>query len=202
VVFDPETEAFLRTQAKAALRKRLRALRNSIPEKARAARSQKIVERVLASAPFARAKVVALFWPMLERNEVDVRPIETAALENGKLVAYPFLQDEAGITLRLAESSSLEERGHGFAEPSPGASEAETSDELLVIVPALAVDPSGHRIGYGKGFYDGLLARIRPPAFAIAVAYDFQVVPEVPRAPHDRPVDLVITDLRRWEIPR
>src|SRR2546423_8429068 len=140
-------------QAKAALRKRLRAVRNSIPEKARAMRSQKIVERVLASAPFARAKVVALFWPMLERNEVDVRPIEAAALENGKLVAYPFLQDEAGISLRLGESSSLEERGYGFAEPSPGASEAETSDELLVIVPALAVDPSGHRIGYGKGFY-------------------------------------------------
>jgi 5-formyltetrahydrofolate cyclo-ligase len=201
VVFDPDTESFFRMQAKAALRTRLRALRNSIPDKARAARSQKIVERVLASAPFARAKVVALFWPMLERNEVDVRPIEAAAREKGKLVAYPSLQDEARMTLRLAESSSLEERGHGFAEPAEGASEAEASDELLVIVPALAIDPTGHRIGYGKGFYDNLLARICPPAFALGIAYDFEVVPEVPRAPHDRAVDLVITDLRSWQIP-
>ena len=189
-------------QAKAALRTRLRALRNTIPEKALAARSQTIVERVLASAPFARAKVVGLFWPMLERNEVDVRPIEAAARAKGKLVAFPSLQDEARMSLRLAESSSLEERGHGFAEPAEGTSEAEANDELLVIVPALAVDPTGHRIGYGKGFYDGLLARICPPAFALGIAYDFQVVPEVPKAPHDRAVDVVITDLRSWEIPR
>jgi len=202
VVFDPNVESFLRRQAKAALRKRLRALRNSLPEKARAARSQRIVERVLASAPFERAKVVGLFWPMLERNEVDVRPIDAAAREEGKLVCYPFLQSESEMTLLWADPSSLEERGHGFAEPPEQATEAKASDELLVIVPALAVDPTGQRIGYGKGFYDRLLARICPPAFALAVAYDFEVVPEVPRAEHDRAVDMVITDLRSWEIPR
>jgi len=202
VVFEPDIESFLRRQAKAALRKRLRALRNSIPEKARAARSGRIVERVLASEPFARAKVVGLFWPMLEQNEVDVRPIETSARESGKLVAYPCLHDDARSTLRLAESSSLEERGHGFTEPPEGASEAEASGDLLVIVPALAVDPTGHRIGYGKGFYDRLLRRICPPAFALAVAYDFEVVSEVPKAEHDHAVDFVITDLRSWEIPR
>ncbi len=76
------------------------------------------------------------------------------------------------------------------------------SEELVVVVPALAVDPIGHRIGYGKGFYDRLLARICPPAFAIAVAYDFEVVPEVPADTHDHAVDVVVTDLRRWQVTR
>jgi 5-formyltetrahydrofolate cyclo-ligase len=202
VVFDPDVESFFRRQAKASLRKRLRALRSSIPEKARASRSQKIVERVLASAPFERAKIVGLFWPMLERGEVDVRPIDAVAREKGKLVFYPHVQGESEMTLLLADPSSLEERGHGFAEPPEGATEVNASDELLIIVPALAVDPTGQRIGYGKGFYDRLLGRICPPAFALAIAYDFEVVPEVPRAEHDRAADMVVTDLRSWEIPR
>jgi 5-formyltetrahydrofolate cyclo-ligase len=198
LVFDPNVDFLLRRQAKAVIRKRARALRNSIPASALAARSEKIVERVVASAPFERAKSVGLFWPMLERGEVDVRGIDRAARERGKLVAYPLLEEEAGMRLAYAEPSALEERGHLFAEPPDDAPTA-APDDLVVIVPALAVDPTGQRIGYGKGFYDRLLAHIRPPAFAIAVAYDFEVVPEVPATEHDQRVDMVMTDLRSWQ---
>jgi 5-formyltetrahydrofolate cyclo-ligase len=198
LVFDPDVDSMLRLQAKAVIRKRARALRNSIPEGARSARSEKIVERVVASAPFERARSVGLFWPMLERGEVDVRGIDGAARERGKKVAYPLLESDTEMRLAYADPSSLEERGHGFAEPPENAPTAET-DELVVIVPALAVDPTGQRIGYGKGFYDRLLARICPPAFAVAVAYDFEVVPEVPATEHDRRVDMVVTDLRIWQ---
>jgi 5-formyltetrahydrofolate cyclo-ligase len=202
LVFDPEVESLFRRQAKAALRKRARALRNSIPESARAARSRKIVEGVLACDAFDRARSVALYSPMLERGEVDVQALDDAARQAGKRVAYPFLRDDADMALLLAEPGSLEERGHGFAEPPEGAPEMTASGELVVIVPALAVDPVGHRVGYGKGFYDRLLARICPPAFAIAVAYDFEVVPEVPADAHDHAVDMVISDLRSWRIAR
>jgi 5-formyltetrahydrofolate cyclo-ligase len=195
VVFDPEAEAFLRLQAKAELRRQMRALRAAIPEKARAARSERIVERIVQSPELAAARGVGLFWPMLERNEVDVRPIDAAARAAGKPVAYPFMRDEGDMTLLVAEPAALEERGNSFAEPPEDAPEI-ASDGLLVIVPALAVDEAGHRIGYGKGFYDRLLARIAPPARAIAVAYDFQVVAEVPATEHDRPVDIVVTDAR------
>jgi 5-formyltetrahydrofolate cyclo-ligase len=68
----------------------------------------------------------------------------------------------------------------------------------LVLVPALAVDPRGHRIGYGKGYYDWLLGRVVPPAFALAVAFDFQLVSEIPVAEHDRAVNLVVTDRRTF----
>ena len=200
MVFDPNVEFLLRRQAKAALRKRARALRNSIPERARAVRSEKLVERVVESAPFERARAIGLFSPMLDRGEVDVRKIDEAARQRGKLVAYPFLESESEMTLRVVDLSSLEERGHGFAEPPASAPEIAVTEELVVIVPALAVDPAGHRIGYGKGFYDRLLARICPPAFAIAVAYDFEVVSEVPVTEHDRPADMVITDVRSWHI--
>jgi len=78
-VFDPELESLLRQRAKTELRRRMRGLRNAIPREACAARSQRIVERVLASPEFERALAVGLFWPMLERNEVDVRPLDAAA---------------------------------------------------------------------------------------------------------------------------
>ena len=128
VVFDPEAEAIFRLQAKAALRKQMRALRAAIPEKARAARSAKIVERVLASPAFERARGVGLFWPMLDRNEVDVRPIEVAAREKGKLVAFPFLRGEGEMALLVCDSTKLEERGNGFAEPPENAPRSPTRD--------------------------------------------------------------------------
>src|SRR5262249_53143492 len=158
-------------------------------------------ERVVASVPFEQARSVGLYWPMLERGEVDVRGIDRAARERGKQVAYPLLESDSEMRLAYAVPSSLEERRHGFAEPPEGAPAA-LADGLVVIVPALAVDPTGQRIGYGKGFYDRLLARICPPAFAIAVAYDFEVVPEVPATEHDRRVDMVLTDLRTWQVAR
>jgi 5-formyltetrahydrofolate cyclo-ligase len=200
LVFDPAIEALFRQQAKAVLRKRARAVRNSIPAGARGARAQKLVARVLDSAPFNRAKAVGLFWPMLDRGEVDVRPLDAAARERGKAVAYPFLTDDGEMILRCAEPATLEERGFGFAEPPEGAPEITVSDELVVVVPALAVDLVGQRIGYGKGLYDRLLARIRPPAFAMAVAYDFEVIPEVPATEHDQPVDMIVTDERAFAI--
>jgi 5-formyltetrahydrofolate cyclo-ligase len=175
----------------------MRALRNAIPQGARAARSEKIVERVRETLEFERAGAVALFWPMLERNEIDVRELDRAAREAGKTVAYPAITDD-GMILACAETSALEERGHGFAEPPLDAPAVKIDAGLLVVVPALAVDPTGNRIGYGKGYYDWLLARIVPPAFALAVAYDFQVVAEIPTMQNDRAVGLVVTDRRSF----
>ena len=160
------------------------------------------MERLLASSAFERARSVGLFWPMLDRGEVDVRAMAEAAASTGRQVGYPFLLEDGEMTLLIADSASLEERGHGFAEPPERAPALPIDDGLIVIVPALAVDLNGHRIGYGKGFYDRLLARIQPPAYAIAVAYDFEVIGEVPVTEHDRAVDMVATDLRTWQVAR
>ena len=196
MAFDPDADAGSLLQAKAELRKRMRALRSSIPAEARVLRSKEIVRRVAACAPFGRAKGVGLFWPMLERGEVDVRPLDAIARSGGKVVAYPFFEGPGDMTLRIAAPDALAPRGHGFAEPPESAPVVETDPGLVIVVPALAVDLAGNRLGYGVGFYDRIIARMAPPAFTIAVAYDFQVVADLPAIEGDQAVAMVITDAR------
>jgi 5-formyltetrahydrofolate cyclo-ligase len=99
--------------------------------------------------------------------------------------------------LRLTRSSDeLALRGGRFVEPPPDAPEAGRGDVDIVVVPALAVAANGHRLGYGAGFYDAALPDFRPPALAVVVAFDFQLLAEVPTLPHDVPCDIVVTDTR------
>ena len=101
----------------------------------------------MASRAFAQATAIAMFAPMLDRNEVDVRPLDQAARAAGKLVAYPLCESATEMTLRCADPATFEERGYGFAEPPIDSPEVPVSAGLLVVVPALAVDPTG--IGWG-----------------------------------------------------
>ena len=192
---DDRVEKTLRREAKAILRQRARALRNTIPPEALAARSARIVEAALALPPIAAARAIALFWPIVARNEVDLRPLDAALRERGARLAYPSIDEERVMTFRWVESTSvLRECGLGFEEPPPDAPEAERLDAVLV--PALQIDPRGHRIGYGAGFYDRTLGRYCPPARAVGVAFDFQLVPEIPITEGDVAVDFVVTDVR------
>ena len=194
-------EEMIRVKVKAELRKRMRGLRKTTPAPACAERSAKIVEALLAHEAFAegRAKRVALFWPILERHEVDLRELDVALRARGATVAYPAIDPDSGdMTFRLVDDvARLEEAGYGFAEPPADAPEATELD--VVVVPALAVDPNGHRIGYGAGYYDRTLPKFVPPAIAIAVAYDWQLVAEVPVTPGDVSVAWVVTDARVFD---
>jgi 5-formyltetrahydrofolate cyclo-ligase len=88
----------------------------------------------------------------------------------------------------------MEERGFGFREPPETAEHATALD--VVVVPALAVAPDGHRLGYGAGYYDRTLPSYCPPGISVAVAFDYQLLAEVPVTPGDVAVHRVITDLR------
>jgi 5-formyltetrahydrofolate cyclo-ligase len=198
--FDPRLVAELAVRAKQQLRARMRALRTAHPQKARAERSSRIVERVLALPEFQRARAIALFAPLVEGGEVDVRALDEAARAQGKRVYYPTIEQKGDRDhTALAEVRSaleLAPRGRRFAEPPLGAALAERGDVELVLVPALAVAATGHRLGYGGGFYDAMLPDFCPPAVAVAVAYDFQLIAELPAEPHDVPCAFVITDAR------
>jgi len=185
-------------RVKLELRKRMRGLRNTTPASACAARSEKIVERLRALGPLATAKAVALFWPIEGKHEVDLRPLDLELRERGVRVAYPSIDAETGVmTFRYSLRSELEERGFGFAEPPPDADEAQALD--AIVVPALGIDSRGHRLGYGVGYYDRTLPRFAPPAIKIGVAYDFQLLVEVPAFATDVPVDWVVTDARELD---
>ncbi len=197
---DPRLVADLAVRAKKQLRARMRALRAAHPEKVRAERSARLVERIVALPEFAGAGAIALFASLLDGGEVDLRALDEAARLAKKRVFYPTVErkGERDFTA-LAEAvdpSDLAARGRRFAEPPEGAPRAERGDVDLVIVPALAVAATGHRLGYGGGFYDALLPDFCPPAVAVAVAFDFQLVAELPVEPHDVPCSVVVTDTR------
>jgi len=188
-------EEIIRVKVKAELRKRLRGVRKTTPIEACAERSAKIVTALEVHPAVVAARTVALFWPMLARHEVDLRTLDTSLRARGVRVAYPSIDPETNdMVFRFVDDvAKLEEAGYGFAEP---AADAPVATELdVVVVPAIAVDPTGHRIGYGAGYYDRTLPK-HPTATSIAVAYDWQLIAEVPALPDDVAVKVVVTDIR------
>jgi 5-formyltetrahydrofolate cyclo-ligase len=198
---DPRLVAEMGVRAKVQLRQRMKALRAAYPAASVAKRSAKIVARVAELPAFVAARSVALFWPLLDKNEVDIRALDGHARAAQKRVFYPgFVRSPAGTLctdLRRTESiAELAPRGQRFAEPPHEAPAAARGDIDLVVVPALAVALTGHRLGFGVGFYDSMLPDFRPPARAVVVAFDFQLLAELPVEPHDVACDIVISEAR------
>lgn len=190
---------FIRLKVKAELRKRLRGVRKTTPAEACAERSRALVARLEAHEAVASARTIALFWPIVSRHEVDLRPLDTTLRARGVRIAYPAIDADTNVmTFRFVDDvSALEDKGYGFMEPAADAPVATALD--AIIVPAIAVDPTGHRIGYGAGYYDRTLPAFAPPAVSIAVAYDWQLVAEVPATEGDVRVAWVVTDIRSFD---
>jgi 5-formyltetrahydrofolate cyclo-ligase len=190
---------FIRLKVKAELRKRLRGVRKTTPAEACAERSRTLVARLEAHEAVVSAKTIALFWPIEARHEVDLRPLDETLRARGVRIAYPAIDADTNVmTFRFVDDvSALEDKGYGFSEPAADAPLATALD--VIVVPAIAVDPTGHRIGYGAGYYDRTLPMFAPPAVSIAVAYDWQLVAEVPATEGDVRVSWVLTDVRTFD---
>lgn len=136
---------------------------------------------------------VSGFWPM--RSEVDVRPLMFALREKGARLCLPAILDRTTIEFReLVRGAPLIEMGFGTAGPGP---EAETLDPSVMLVPLAAFDRRGHRIGYGGGYYDRAVERLRANGRAprlIGVAFDCQEVERVPDEPHDIILPEILTE--------
>lgn len=139
--------------------------------------------------------VVSAFWPF--RTELDLRPLLHRLHEVGQVIALPVVvAKRAPLLFRLwTPDTSLEVGGFGVLIPPESASVVEP-DWLLV--PLLAFDDKGYRLGYGGGFYDRTLAalRARKSIFAIGVGYDGQQVDQVPRGTDDSRLDAIVTERR------
>ena len=129
------------------------------------------------------------------RNEVDTRPLVDAVIASGTRVAFPRVADDE-LTLHLVGSyDELVEGAFSVPEPPEDAAPLQPQDVEFALVPALAVDSRGYRIGYGGGYYDRLVPTLSG-ALTCAIAYDFQLVAEVPEQPFDAAVDVIVTDAR------
>ncbi|MBM4374304.1 MAG: 5-formyltetrahydrofolate cyclo-ligase [Deltaproteobacteria bacterium] len=195
-----DTERWMRERAKVQIRKRARAVRGAMATSALSERSVRLAERLGGLPEVARAERLGVFWPIERQKEVDLRALYATLVASGKRLAFPRI-DEPGAPLAFAwvpDLTALEERGRGFAEPPADAST--TLDLDVVLVPALAADARGHRLGYGAGYYDRTLPLLRPPALAVTVVYDFQLAPELPDLETDVAVDLVVTEERTLDL--
>jgi 5-formyltetrahydrofolate cyclo-ligase len=198
--FVPSTEEdVLRRRVKAELRKRMRGLRRALPERACAEKSRRIVQNLACLEPIAGATKVALFWPIEQRHEVDLRPLHALLQDRGVRVAFPAIEAEGAgsMTFRfVADLQAMLEPVPGLREPSPQEPVAYPGELDAIVVPALAIDPRGHRIGYGGGYYDRALPQFAPRAATVGVAFDFQLVLEVPDTPTDIAVGWIVTEAR------
>ncbi len=170
-------------------------LRRTIREKKRAmtdaeieARSAKLGECFAASPAYQNAKTIYGYLPY--NQEVRTVPMLERALRDGKRVAVPKVYGEEMKFLYIEDLSQVEKGYAGI--PEPIADEPVADDKTaLVLMPGLAFDPQGHRIGYGGGFYDKFLSA-EPNHPTLALCYDFQMLPSLETEEHDIPVDYVL----------
>ena len=180
-------------EAKTALRREMRARLQNLTRAERAAASALICERVRAQALWHSAQTVLLFAPM--PDEVDVWPLLTMAVGQGKAVALPRFDpvQRCYVAAHVKDlESDLITGAFGIREPSPHCPQIPLASLDLVLVPGLAFDATGRRLGRGKGFYDRLLANV--PGIKCGVAFGVHLAAEVPSEPHDVRMAVVITE--------
>ena len=186
---DPD-EVTLRSR-KIALRRQLVANRNKINRPVRDAAASPLRDAVLSLPEIQMAGTVAAYVSV--GTEPDTGGLVYALWKRGTYVLLPLLRADSDLDWASYEGpDSLGPGPHGLLEPTepPRGVTAVTSADL-VIVPALAVDRSGMRLGRGGGSYDRALARIGAAVPTIALIYDDELLEEVPAGPLDRPVRMV-----------
>ena len=178
--------------AKAALRRQARARRDALPTGERAAAAQAIAARPFPVAVTADA-IVAGFMPM--GSEINPIPLMRKLADFGARLALPAVAGRGKpLTMRaFAFGETLVPGTWGIREPAPEAPEVAPD---ILIVPLLAFDRSGQRIGYGAGYYDMTVAalRARKTIIACGVAFAAQEISSVPTTPRDVRLDLVLTE--------
>ena len=170
------------------LRRSIRARKRAMTEEEIESRSQKLGQLFVASRAYAQAKTIYGYLPY--NQEVRTVPMLEQALLDGKQVAVPKVYGDEMKFILLTDLSQVEKGYAGI--PEPIADEPVAQDETaLVLMPGLAFDPEGHRIGYGGGFYDKFLSR-EPGHPTLALCYEFQMLPHLETEEHDIPVDTVL----------
>ena len=179
-------------QTKAELRREAIARRDALPAEARQAAAEAIAARAfpLAITPGA---IVSGFMPL--KSEINPLPLMRKLAGQGARLALPVVIGR-GKPLIMREwtfGEPLSAGVWGIREPEPEAAEVEPD---ILLVPLLAFDRAGYRIGYGGGYYDRTIAQLRAHKAVIAVglAYAAQEVPAVPATPRDARLDLVLTE--------
>ena len=153
-------------------------------------RSAALADKLFSTAQYRQAKSVYAYLAF--NQEVRTRPIITRAWADGKRVAVPKVIGDDMVFVWLDSFDDLVTGGFGVPEPAKGGPVADAGT-ALVLMPGLAFDREGHRVGYGGGYYDRYLST-HPGHTKVALCYGFQLLDAIEAEEHDIPADLVITD--------
>jgi 5-formyltetrahydrofolate cyclo-ligase len=180
---------------KRTLRSAMLAWRSGLDEAERRAAADGLLAALRRERPIATPSVVSGFWPIKE--EIDIRPLMIELTNQGCQLALPVVQGKGKPLLFRAwrPGDPLEQGVFGTLQPS---AKREVIEPDALIVPLLACDEEGWRLGYGGGFYDRTLAglRAKKTITAVGVGFNDQLVPEVPHGPSDQRLDWLLTDKR------
>ena len=170
------------------LRRTIRERKRAMTEEEIVSRSEKLGALFAQSEAYKAARTIYGYLPY--NQEVRTVPMLEQALKDGKRVAVPKVYGDEMKFLYLDDLSLVEKGYAGIPEPIADDPLAD-DDTALVLMPGLAFDPAGHRIGYGGGFYDKFLAA-EPNHPTLALCYEFQMLPRLDTEEHDIPVDTVL----------
>lgn len=174
---------------KAALRRTVRAARDALDTTTRGTSSREVARRIEALPDVRRARTVLLYAAV--GSEVDLDAVVAPLRERGTTTCFPRVTGDELIAV-AAHPAALRPGHRGIAEPEGPAWPLDEVD--VVVLPGIAFDLVGGRLGQGGGHYDRLLGRLPAHTVRVGAAHSCQLVPRVPRQAHDRSVDLVVTD--------
>lgn len=187
-------------ERKRQLRRQARSVLAGLSARERELRSRAVCEKLRDLPGFRAAKTVMLYLALPE--EVDLSTLAERAAETGKRLCIPRMDWAAKTMSPLIVdwiAMKTEVREHGVSEPVGGTA-AKLSSVDLVLVPGLAFDEAGHRLGRGAGFYDRFLEEFRAQrkskAAALGICFEAQLVGEIPAEKHDQTLDGLVTEKR------
>lgn len=152
-------------------------------------------QNLLALTEYSRAECIALY--AAAHNEIDTALIVQTAFSAGKRVLYPAVCGHHLVLRQVEGLEQLSQGSFGILEPCSTGVDHQADEADLIVVPGVAFDRNGHRIGYGKGFYDRFLQHPGRTAALVGLCHDFQLIDgKIPADQHDIRMEIIVTERR------
>lgn len=179
--------------SKSPLRDKLKQLRDQVDPAFAESASQGVWNILCQLAEFAKAQGIGAFAST--PSEINTYSILEGSLELGKRLYLPKVVKEKSFFhfYPVQNFKTLAKGPYGILEPA-GNKPADWEEIDLVLVPGLAFDLTGNRLGFGKGYYDRILPRLKKSTLTIGLGYSFQIVEKIPAEPHDIPLKAVLSE--------
>lgn len=180
-------------ESKSKIRKRILNVRNNMSKEDVKKNSNAIMDKITSLDIYKHSKVVFIYMDF--KNEVITSNLIKHMLSEKKRVVIPYTDSINTVLIpsEITKESDLKQNSFGYFEPK-SILPVNIEEIDLVIVPGVVFDKNLNRIGFGKGYYDKILNRLKPSAKKIALAHDFQVLEDIPAEEHDVKMDMIITE--------